>query len=76
MLQYDVKMQLDDDTHAIHLEVYQRVKSEVDTSEDEILLAARQQFRQWAEQQGSDWKIVVARLPFTTVSHAEINLAA
>ena len=72
MLKYDVRLKLEDDQHDIRLEVYQRVVSDVVRSEDELVQQAKQQFKSWAENRGEDWEVVATRLPFTTVSDAEI----
>ncbi len=71
-----MKLQLDDEAHAIHLDIYQRVATEVECSDEDILRTAQLQFRRWAERQGADWMLVVARLPFAKVSATEIQLAA
>lgn len=72
MPKYDVKLQLDDDEHQIHLEVYQQVISKHAQTEDEIVHRAKQQFRNWAQSRGPDWKFVAMRVPFAAVSGSEV----
>lgn len=74
MLKYDVKIQLDDIKYAIHLDVYQRVMSEETCSDEEIIDQAKLQFRQWAEKQGEDWRIIASRIRFANVTDARIEI--
>ena len=76
MRKYDVKLHLDDSQHEICLEVHQRVVCEAARSEDELVQQAKQQFKTWAENRGSDWEAVATRVPFATVSSAEIREAS
>lgn len=75
MLKYDVKLNLDDEEHRIHLQVYQQVEGSEAESPEEVVKRAKQQFRNWAEHQGSEWKFVALRLPFTQVTDCEIQLS-
>ena len=72
MPKYDVKLQLDDAEHQIHLEVYQQDVSKEAQSEEEIVQRAKQQFRNWAQNRGPDWKFVAMRVPFAAVSGSEV----
>src|SRR3546814_5996767 len=61
---YDVKLQLDDEEHQIHLEIYQQVISVQEQTEEEVVHRAKQQFRHWAESRGPEWKLIALRVPF------------
>ena len=63
---YDVKLQLDDEEHQIHLEIYQQVISVQEQTEE--------QFRHWAEGRGPEWKLVALRIPFAAVTDSEIRV--
>lgn len=74
MPKYDVKLQLDDDEHQIHLEIYQQVVSAHEQSDEEVVHRAKQQFRHWAEGRGPEWKLVAMRIPFAMVTDSEIRI--
>ncbi|MGF1592092.1 MAG: hypothetical protein ACFCUW_02365 [Kiloniellaceae bacterium] len=74
MPKYDVKLQLDDEEHQIHLEIYQQVISAHEQTEEEVVHRAKQQFRHWAEGRGPEWKLVALRLPFAAVTDSEIRV--
>lgn len=74
MPKYDVKLQLDDEEHQIHLEIYQQVISLSEQTEEEVVHRAKQQFRHWAESRGPEWKLVALRLPFAAVTDSEIRV--
>ena len=76
MPKYNVKLQLDDEHHDISLDVYQRVESEEDRSEAEIIEQAKQQFKHWAEQRGPHWQQVASHLPTTEVTLYEVKRVA
>jgi hypothetical protein len=73
---YNVKLQLDDERHDISLDVYQRVESEGDHSEAEIIEQAKRQFKTWAENRGADWQKVADHLPTAEVTLSEIKRVA
>ena len=75
MRKYNVRMSLDDDMHRIHVDVYQLVVAEDEPSEEEILQRAKQQFRTWAANKGADWQMIALRVPFASVSQAEVRPA-
>ena len=74
MPKYDVKLQLDDNEHQIHLEIYQQVVSTHEQSEEEVVHRAKQQFRHWPEGRGPEWKLVAMRVPFARVTDSEIRV--
>jgi len=71
---YDVKLQLDDEEHQIHLGIYQQVISAHEQTEEEVVHRAKQQFRHWAESRGPEWKLVALRVPFAAVTDSEIRV--
>src|SRR3546814_12491753 len=71
---YDVKLQLDDEEHQIHLEIYQQVISVQEQTEEEVVHRAKQQFRHWAESRGPEWKLIALRVPFAAVTDSEIRV--
>ncbi|MCG8360696.1 MAG: hypothetical protein MI920_34480 [Kiloniellales bacterium] len=75
MPDYDVRLKLDDDQHSLHLEVYQRVCCEGEESEDTVVQRAKAQFWNWAMKRGSEWSKVAMRIPFLTVTEAEVQEA-
>ncbi len=72
MPDYDVRLKLDDDDHAIHLEVYQRVSCQGDESETTIIERAKAQFWNWAMRRGSEWSRIAMRIPFLDVTESEV----
>ena len=76
MPKYNVKLQLDDEHNNICLDVYQRVESEDDQSEAEIVELARRQFTAWAETRGADWEQVANHLPSAEVTRSKVQRVA
>ena len=76
MPKYNVKLKLDDEHHQISLDVYQRVESEDDRSEAEIIEQAKRQFKSWAENHGPHWQKVATHLPSAEVTLSEVKRVA
>ena len=76
MPKYDVKMQIDDHQNDIHLDVYQRVLSDVDCSDEELVKQAQSQFCDWALKQGEDWHGIAKKLPSAQLTGLTIEVAA
>lgn len=74
MPKYDVKLQLEDHEHEIHLEVYQQVICSEEQSDEEVVNRAKQQFRAWAERRGPDWRFVATRLPHALVKESDVQV--